>query len=388
MADMNEFDQAETVLARFEEETGTLGPGSVQYQWSNSPANAEDEGERTFIPGDPVPSGAAFGLDGFDSDPGPEYPARARRREPRPFIVASTVGAALLCAVTTACWVVLSEHGPTRISTVAADPTTPSANGIVPAPSFSFSRPASYSSASPSPSATVKASAAPAHAQPPAATRQQTTPAPHPALVGDWPLAAPASGSDTVADVAGAHSGTASDVQWSSASGVGDFGVFNGTDSMISVPGPVLGTGPGSSFTVSAWLYLVQNDTSDTYMTAVSQDSSSNSGFYLQYSGLDDRWAFTLPGSPARAESTGAPALNTWTHVVGVYDAADGQTRLYVGGALEDTVSDSTPVASGGSLVIGRGEYHGSPVDWFLGDIRDVEVFDRALTTSQVDSTQ
>lgn len=389
MADMKQNDPAETVLSRSEEETGTVSLGSVRRrQWTNPAANADDESERTAVPDDPASPAAAFGLDGFESDPGPEHPARTGLREPRPFIVAATVCAVLLCAIAAMLWVVLSSHGRTQISTVAANPTTSSADSAAAAPFFSQLTPTP--SARRSPSATARASSAPA--QRPAAARQRTAPpspspsSSPPALVGDWPLAAPASGSDTVADIAGSHPGTASGVQWSSASNVGDYGVFDGADSVISIPGPILDTGPGGSFTVSAWLYLVQNDTSGTYMTAVSQDGSSNSGFYLQYSGVDNRWAFTLPGSPARAESTGAPALNTWTHVVGVYDAADGQERLYVGGALEDTVTDSGPVASGGSLVIGRGEFQGNPVDWFLGDIRDVEVFDRALTTSQVDS--
>jgi hypothetical protein len=35
--------------------------------------------------------------------------------------------------------------------------------------------------------------------------------------------------------------------------------------------------------------------------------------------------------------------------------------------------------------VIGRAMYAGGDVDWFQGDIRDVQVFDQALTTSAID---
>ena len=208
-----------------------------------------------------------------------------------------------------------------------------------------------------------------------------------PAAVGDWPLTSPASGSGSVADITGSHPGTASNVQWGTAAG-GGYGVFNGTSSLITTFGPVVDTGPGSSYTVSAWLYPVQYDTSD-FMTAVSQDGGpdGDSGFYLSYSGPVDRWVFLVPGASAPASSTNAPALDTWTHLVGVYDAAHDQVRLYVDGALDGTASyDSTFAGSNGSLVIGRAIYAGGLGDWFHGDIRDVEVFDQALSSSAVES--
>jgi len=203
-----------------------------------------------------------------------------------------------------------------------------------------------------------------------------------PAAVGDWPL------TGSLADIAGSHPGTASNVQWGAATGVGSYGMFNGTNSLITTVGPVVGTGPGSSYTVSAWLYPVQHVSSD-FMTAVSQDGGpdGDSGFYLSFSGPVDRWVFLVPGASAPAESTNAPALDTWTHLVGVYDAADDQVRLYVDGTSEGTATyDSTYSGSNGSLVIGRAMYAGGDGDWFHGDIRDVEVFDQALSASAVDS--
>ena len=228
---------------------------------------------------------------------------------------------------------------------------------------------------------TVAAGAVPAtHQQPSTGTSTAVSPA----AAGDWPLTVPADG--LVADIAGSHPGTAANVQWGAASGVAGYGVFNGTSSLITTTGPVVNTGPGSSYTVSAWLYPVQYDSSD-FMTAVSQDGGpdGDSGFYLSYSGPVDRWVFLVPGASAPAASTNAPALNTWAHLVGVYDAADDQVRLYVDGTLDGTASyGSTYAASTGSLVIGRAMYAGGPTDWFHGDIRDVEVFNQALSTSAV----
>jgi Concanavalin A-like lectin/glucanases superfamily len=247
-------------------------------------------------------------------------------------------------------------------------------------------------SATPASQAAIAAPEDPAaapHQQPSAAHRQPSTGTnTSPAAVGDWPLTVPASGSGSVVDIAGSHPGTASDVQWGAAAGVGSYGVFNGTNSLITTFGPVVDTGPGSSYTVSAWLYPVQYDTS-AFMTAVSQDGGpdGDSGFYLSFSGPIDRWVFLVPGASAPAGSTDAPALDTWTHLVGVYDAADDQVRLYVDGTLDGTATyDSAYAGSNGSLVIGRAMYAGGLADWFHGDIRDVEVFDQALSASAVES--
>ena len=239
-------------------------------------------------------------------------------------------------------------------------------------------------------SAAARTSSA-AQQQPPATHQQpstSTSTVASPTPIGDWPLSTPVSGSNSVADIAGSDPGTPTNVQWGTASGVGGYSAFNGTNSLISTTGPAVDTGPGRSYTVSAWLDPIQYDTS-AFMTAVSQDGGpeGNSAFYLMFSGPVDRWVFLIPGASAPATSAGAPALNTWTHVVGVYDAAYDQVRLYVNGALDGTATyDSTYAASTGGLVIGRAMYGGGICDWFPGHIRDVQVFDQALTTSAVDN--
>jgi len=208
-------------------------------------------------------------------------------------------------------------------------------------------------------------------------------PAPHP--VGSWPLD---SRWGTVAvDARGAHPGTAANVQWCFSSSVGRFASFNGANSDITTAGPVLHTGPGWSFTVSAWVNLASTS---HFETAVSQDGKVSSGFYLQYSVADNRWAFSRVSSdthqsqPDRALSFGPPVLGTWTHLVGVYDARDAQLRLYVNGRHEGTTTDTTPFATSGDLAIGRALSGGVPSDWFNGSIRSVKVFNTALTSAQV----
>jgi large repetitive protein len=122
----------------------------------------------------------------------------------------------------------------------------------------------------------------------------------------------------------------------------------------------------------------------------VSQDSTGDSSFYLQYASFDNRWAFTRSArnSPTvtriSAQSTSPVSLNTWIHLVGIYDAADDQLRLYVNGKPQGTATDSTPYAAHGSLAIGRAQFGAQEIGWFPGRINDVEVFQQALTPAEV----
>lgn len=257
-------------------------------------------------------------------------------------------------------------------ATPAADPSPSASPSASPTPSKS---PSITPSAPVSVVTVVKTVAAPA-------THVTTAKSASSPLVGDWSL------NHTAADVTGKHNGTAYNVSWD-----GGAGIFTGgSDSFVSTAGPVLNTGPGKSFTVSASVFLVQIPTAPHYAdTAVSQDAGTDSGFYLQYFQPGNCWAFsrvatdtTNPSTSYRATSSSTPQLNTWTHLVGVFNGATGKMSLYVDGKLEGTTSDPTPFASTGSLAIGRAFYDGGDTDGFDGLITQVQVYDVALSASQV----
>jgi hypothetical protein len=232
---------------------------------------------------------------------------------------------------------------------------------------------ASRSHAAADPAVIGASAAVPATAEPPA---------PNP--VGDWLLNQTAG--NVAVDSTGAHDGMAEDGWWA-----GTALLVNGTNSQMYTDGPVLSTGSGASFTVSAWVDMTALPASGQYdETAVSQDGGENSGFYLQFTEPADRWAFSRTSnnsdSPTayRALSASAPALDTWTHLVGVYNAADHTQYLYVNGAEQGTATDSTPFSSTGDLAIGRAQYAGQDTDWLKGAIKGVEVFNTALSAAQV----
>ncbi|WP_433606106.1 glutaminase domain-containing protein [Dactylosporangium sp. CA-139114] len=142
-----------------------------------------------------------------------------------------------------------------------------------------------------------------------------------------------------------------------------------------------------NSFTVMA---RVNPSDLSGFRTAVSQDGSRVSGFYLQYSGADSRWAFAMTAADAdntgstRALSSAAPAPNTPAHLAGVYDAEAGQLRLYVNGVLQGQAAYASGWPASGPLVIGRGRWNGAAADAFAGTVEDVRTYDHALPAATI----
>lgn len=159
--------------------------------------------------------------------------------------------------------------------------------------------------------------------------------------------------------------------------------VFDGTDSAVDAPAPVIDT--AQSFSVAAW---VKPTAATGFRTAVSVDGSAISGFYLQRA-ADGRFAFTRRAGDGDTASFAAvstlPAqADQWQHVVGVYNRAAGTLSLYVNGTLQQSVPFTTPWTAAGHLEIGRGKWAGAPADWFAGGIDDVRAYPTPLTASAV----
>lgn len=188
----------------------------------------------------------------------------------------------------------------------------------------------------------------------------------------------------TAEDSAGGHPATGQNIRWCEAG----CAWFNGANAAFTTGGPVLNTGPGHGFTVAAWVNMDHVPPNGNFATVVSQDGKEHSGFYLQYSGADRCWAFArvqgdTGNNARRALGCGKPLTGRWTYLTGVFDPSRNQLRLYVNGKLTGTRTDTAPDAAAGPMAIGRGEFVGAPTDWFPGDIKDVEAFGRALTSTQ-----
>ena len=146
-----------------------------------------------------------------------------------------------------------------------------------------------------------------------------------------------------------------------------------------------------SSFSVAAWVNLANTN---SYATVASQDGNQVSGFFLQYSADVGKWTFSTTPTDAvtdtttrttSADNTAVPRLNTWTHLVGTYDATTRQVSLYVDGKRVGTrVLDAPLWNATGSFVVGGAKWNSGRVDLFPGLVDDVQAWQRALSQQDV----
>ncbi|WP_143591437.1 LamG-like jellyroll fold domain-containing protein [Thermoactinospora rubra] len=162
--------------------------------------------------------------------------------------------------------------------------------------------------------------------------------------------------------------------------------LFDGTAATLSTSGPAVRT--DASFTVTARVRLDAADAQ--WRTVLSQDGSQGSGFQLRYRGDTRKWSFALPASETDSQltisvdSTTTAQEGEWTHLAGVYDAADQKIRLYVDGAFVGEKTATAKVNATGVFQIGRGKASGAPATPFAGAIDDVHAWTGVRTADQI----
>ncbi|MEJ3750146.1 LamG domain-containing protein [Actinomycetes bacterium KLBMP 9797] len=160
---------------------------------------------------------------------------------------------------------------------------------------------------------------------------------------------------------------------------------------VVSMAGPVLRT--DQSFSVGGWLRLDELPAATHASTAITQEGAVNSAFFLGYRNTDGgRWEFHLPSADTvtRAEDAavrsagGTAPRGEWAHVVGVYDAAAKQIRLYVDGELAGTAPHTSGFHATGEFVLGRGKWEGVLTNQWRGALDEVRAYSRVLTTAEI----
>jgi hypothetical protein len=230
---------------------------------------------------------------------------------------------------------------------------------------------------------------APATSNPPAANIPPFTGGAAITPTGHWTLT-DGTGT-TAADATAAHPATlAGGATWMTDPTRGKVLSFNGTTGYAATNGPVLNT--GGSFSIAAWVNVTAS--TGTSQTLIAQQGNVMGGLYLEYDFFTGHWSFTrrltdtTNASSVFAESGSAAQLNTWTHLVCVYDAASGTMTLYVNGVASGTATDTTPFVANGPLVIGRGFYNGAPINPSDAAISDVQSYQYVLSPGQISGVQ
>jgi hypothetical protein len=86
------------------------------------------------------------------------------------------------------------------------------------------------------------------------------------------------------------------------------------------------------------------------------------------------------------ARSLAPPLAGQWYHLVGVYDRAANDLRLYVNGKLEGArAGPTTPWSAGGPLIVGSAGWiaDGRRSNPMVGTVSDVKTWRGALTADQ-----
>lgn len=204
--------------------------------------------------------------------------------------------------------------------------------------------------------------------------------------IGSWQLNGNANGSNPTGLNGTVANATLTTGQNGSANGAY---LFNGTNAQITVPTSI--ADPTTALTASAWVRAanVRTTTPQRILSTVQAGgyalgfsstgcTAGQFSFVVQTDGTYRQVCFTLDSA----------LNNTWFHALGVYDGVNAQ--LYINGSLAASLPAPgafNPGSSTAPLCIGsnptttactQGQY-------FTGSIDDVRVYNRALTTAEIE---
>jgi len=146
-----------------------------------------------------------------------------------------------------------------------------------------------------------------------------------------------------------------------------------------------------NSFTTVAWIKTAPGYTTSNGGSVLSKHISTiYAGYFLDVNVTGGMGApgmglfYFANGSPHWVTSTNAVNDGGWHQIVGVHDVS-GTSRIYVDGTPAQASTPSTVVVSNAAhFVIGGLTVGSTPTSSFTGLIDDVQVYDRALSDSEI----
>jgi hypothetical protein len=162
---------------------------------------------------------------------------------------------------------------------------------------------------------------------------------------------------------------------------------FDGVSDCVQIaPNAAINQYGHASFTVSAWIYPHSRGQGGTGRIVCKRGNGYD--MYLSNGNILNVYIPHTTTAAQRASAKNAITLNTWQHIVFVYNEDGNKTiKLYVNGILKS--GGSTTAGKGNlsddrtaNLTIGR--YSTSAIRQFDGFIDDVRFFGQALTAAQV----
>jgi hypothetical protein len=145
-----------------------------------------------------------------------------------------------------------------------------------------------------------------------------------------------------------------------------------------------------SPMTISAWVKFDALGT-ERYIASDLNAAATNSMFQIEKltSNLF-RFAWFNSPSTVLADGVNAAVAGRWYHVVGTRSGSTGSwsAKLFVNGVLEKTtasaVNPSSQILAGTPTIGTTGDYIGGTTFHMNGDIKDVMIWNRALTETEI----
>ena len=147
--------------------------------------------------------------------------------------------------------------------------------------------------------------------------------------------------------------------------------VFNGTTDYIETNTPFSYT----NHTVAAWVYA--NDTGSNKLIFDARDAG-NDGILI-FSRYSEAPCYAVNNSTLIG-TTVYP--NEWVYVVGTYDGTT--QKLYINGSVDISATTSQTISTITNAAIGTQTF--SPADFFNGNLANVAVWNRALSSDEINS--
>src|SRR6187397_2292063 len=175
------------------------------------------------------------------------------------------------------------------------------------------------------------------------------------------------------------NNGTISNATWSSSGKYGNALSFNGTNSIVTIPDSN-SLDLTNGMTLEAWVN--PNALGSSWRTAVFK-SQPNDYAYSLYANTGTNVPSgnaVTGGSDHDQRGTSQLARNTWTHLAVTYDGST--LRLYANGTQVGSQAAAGAIStSTGAVTIGG---NNTWTEWFSGLIDEVRIYNRALSTTEI----
>ncbi len=185
-------------------------------------------------------------------------------------------------------------------------------------------------------------------------------------------------------------SGNGNDGTITSANLVGEAAYFDGVDDYVSIDTDSLDDLPNSDFSVTAWAKF--NVLGENIENRIFNKRQSAEGWFFEHTGYGGSGQISMfvdyTGTNANTKSSvGSVVVDTWYHLVGVFDSSTNSSKVYINGT-ED--SSSVTLGTGSilsdaakDLFIGVDNVGGNNMNGYLSDAR---IYNRALSDSEIQS--